>query len=366
MSEQHENDLFSPVGLGALALANRIVMAPLTRSRMGDDGVPHALHAEYYAQRASAGLIISEATNISPQARGYALTPGIWSDEQVAGWKLVTDAVHAAGGKIVCQLWHVGRFSHISLQPGGAAPVAPSAIQAEGSTYTASGMQPVSMPRALETQEIAGIVAQYAHAAACALRAGFDGVEVHSANSYLLDQFLRDSTNRRTDAYGGSIQNRARLTLEVTQAVVNVWGAARVGIRLSPVTPDAGNTPVDSDVMATYGYLIGQLNRHGLAYLHFVEGATATSRDVPDGVDLDALRALFEGPYIGNNHYDLPLALARRAQGKVDAVAFGRPFIANPDLVARLRHGVPLAEAPRAAYYGGGAQGYTDWPASPT
>ena len=251
MSEQHENDLFSPVGLGALALANRIVMAPLTRSRMGDDGVPHALHAEYYAQRASAGLIISEATNISPQGRGYALTPGIWSDEQVAGWKLVTDAVHAAGGKIVCQLWHVGRFSHVSLQPGGAAPVAPSAIQAEGSTYTASGMQPVSMPRALETQEIDGIVAQYAHAAACALRAGFDGVEVHSANSYLLDQFLRDSTNRRTDAYGGSIQNRARLTLEVTQAVVNVWGASRVGIRLSPVTPDAGNTPVDSDVMAT-------------------------------------------------------------------------------------------------------------------
>lgn len=179
MTEQHENDLFSPVELGALALANRIVMAPLTRSRMGDDGVPNALHAEYYAQRASAGLIISEATNISPQARGYALTPGIWSDEQVAGWKLVTDAVHAAGGKIVCQLWHVGRFSHTSLQPGGAAPVAPSAIQAEGSTYTASGMQPVSMPRALETQEIAGIVAQYAHAAACALRAGFDGVEVH-------------------------------------------------------------------------------------------------------------------------------------------------------------------------------------------
>ncbi|MEG1052893.1 MAG: hypothetical protein RSF79_12715 [Janthinobacterium sp.] len=187
---------------------------------------------------------------------------------------------------------------------------------------------------------------------------------MHSANSYLLDQFLRDSTNRRTDAYGGSIDNRARLTLEVTQAVVNVWGAAKVGIRLSPVTPDAGNTPVDSDVMATYGYLIGQLNRHGLAYLHFVEGATATSRDVPDGVDLDALRSLFHGPYIGNNHYDLPLALARRAAGKVDAVAVGRPFIANPDRVARLRHGVALAGAPRAASYGGGAVGYTDWPAS--
>ena len=359
----NNNGLFAPVALGALALANRIVMAPLTRSRMGDDGVPNGLHAQYYAQRASAGLIISEATNISQQGRGYALTPGIWTEEQVAGWKLVTDAVHAAGGKIVCQLWHVGRFSHTSLQPGGAAPVAPSAIQAEGSTFTATGMQPVSMPRALAEAEIAGIIEQYVHAAQCAKRAGFDGVEVHSANSYLLDQFLRDSTNRRTDAYGGSIANRSRLTLEVTKAVLKVWGAQQVGIRLSPVTPDAGNTPVDSDVMATYGYLIGQLNRFKLAYLHFVEGATATSREVPDGVDLDALRALFDGPYIGNNHYDLALAQTRLAEGKVDAVAFGRPFIANPDLVARLRHGAALAVAPRETYYGGGAAGYTDWPA---
>ena len=362
LNDKPHGGLFAPVTLGALALANRIVMAPLTRSRMGDDGVPNALHAEYYAQRASAGLIISEATNISQQGRGYALTPGIWTDEQVAGWKLVTDAVHAAGGKIVCQLWHVGRFSHVSLQPEGGAPVAPSAIAAEGSTFTATGMQPVSMPRALETSEIAGIVLQYVHAAQCARRAGFDGVEVHSANSYLLDQFLRDATNRRADAYGGSVANRTRLTLEVTRAVVDVWGAEKVGIRLSPVTPDAGNTPVDGDVMATYGYLIEQLNPLKLAYLHFVEGATATSRDVPDGVDLDALRALFDGPYIGNNHYDLPLAQARLAGGKVDAVAFGRPFIANPDLVARLRHGAALAVAPREAYYGGGAAGYTDWP----
>ena len=357
-----DNDLFSPVEMGALRLANRIVMAPLTRSRMGTDGVPNEMHADYYAQRASAGLIISEATNISAQGRGYALTPGIWTEEHVAGWKKVTDAVHAAGGLIVCQLWHVGRFSHVDLQPDGAAPVAPSAIRAEGQTYTEKGMLDVSMPRALETSEISGIIQQYRHAAECAKRAGFDGVEVHSANSYLLDQFLRDSTNHRSDEYGGTIENRSRLTLEVTEAVVEIWGHSRVGIRLSPVTPDAGNTPLDSQVMQTYGYLIEQLNCFNLAYMHFVEGATATSRSVPDGVDLDALRALFKGLYIGNNNYDLDLAVDRRAEGKVDAVAFGRPFIANPDLVRRLKEGAELAVAPRETYYGNGAKGYTDWP----
>ena len=357
-----QSDLFSPFKMGAFALRNRIVMAPLTRSRMGDDGVPGELHATYYAQRAGAGLIISEATNISSQGRGYAMTPGIWTDAQVAGWKTVTDAVHDAGGKIVCQLWHVGRFSHVDLQPNGEAPVAPSAIRAEGTTYSENGVVDVSMPRALETAEIPAIVTQYRHAAECARRAGFDGVEVHSAKSYLLDQFLRDSTNKRTDRYGGSVENRTRLTLEVVAAVVQVWGNERVGIRLSPTTPDAGNTPVDSDVMGTYGYLIGQLNQYQLAYLHFVEGATAASRVVPDDVDLDVLRSLFHGPYIGNNGYDLQLASARRREGKVDAVAFGRPFIANPDLVQRLRCGAALAVAPREAYYGGGAKGYTDWP----
>lgn len=275
----------------------------------------------------------------------------------------MTDAVHAAGGLIVCQLWHVGRFSHVDLQPEGAAPVAPSVIQAEGQTFTKKGMLDVSMPRALETSEIPGLVQQYRHAAECAQRAGFDGVEVHSANSYLLDQFLRDSTNQRSDEYGGSIENRSRLTLEVTAAVVEVWGNDRVGIRLSPVTPDAGNTPLDSQVMQTYGHLIVQLNRFELAYMHFVEGATATSRSVPEGVDLDALRALFKGPYIGNNNYDLALAVNRHAEGKVDAVAFGRPFIANPDLVRRFREGAELAVAPRETYYGNGAKGYTDWPA---
>jgi len=355
-------DLFSPVKMGALALSNRIVMAPLTRSRYEEDGIPNALHATYYAQRASAGLIIAEATNISAQGRGYGATPGLWSDEQVAGWKIVTDAVHAAGGKIVSQLWHVGRYSSVKLQPDGAPPVAPSAIQAEGKTYTTDGFVPVSMPRALETAEIPGVVEQYRVAARNAKRAGFDGVEVHSANSYLLDQFLRDSTNHRSDEYGGSIENRARLTLEVTEEIVKIWGNDRVGIRLSPVTPDAGNTPPDSNVMATYGYLIQQLNRFDLAYLHFVEGATATSRDVPDGIDLDALSAQFNGPFIGNNNYDLELAIKRRAEGKIDAVAMGRPFIPNPDLVERLRRGLELATASHESYYGGGARGYTDWP----
>ncbi|HEJ9094312.1 TPA: alkene reductase [Serratia odorifera] len=355
-------DLFFPTTFGALELANRIVMAPVTRSRYGEDGIPHQLHATYYAQRAGAGLIVAEATNISPQGRGYAATPGIWNDEQVAGWKKVTDAVHAAGGKIVSQLWHVGRFSSTALQPGGASPVAPSVIIAEGNTYTVEGFVPVSMPRALETDEIPGIIEQYRRAAENAKRAGFDGVEVHSANSYLLDQFLRDSTNQRSDGYGGSIENRSRLTLEVTKAVIGVWGSDRVGIRLSPVTPDAGNTPPDSNVMATYGYLIGQLNSLNLAYLHFVEGATATSRSVPPGVDLDALSGQFNGPFIGNNNYDLEMAIARRAEGIIDAVAFGRLFISNPDLVERLRKGAELTIAAREAYYGGGAKGYTDWP----
>ncbi|MVW86916.1 alkene reductase [Pseudomonas sp. PB101] len=358
----NRTDLFTPVTMGAMELANRIVMAPVTRSRYAEDGIPNELHAEYYAQRASAGLIVAEATNISAQGRGYAATPGIWSDEQVAGWKKVTDAVHAAGGKIVSQLWHVGRFSSVELQPDGAAPVAPSAIKAEGDTYTVNGFVPVSMPRALETDEIPGIIEQYKRAAENAKRAGFDGVEVHSANSYLLDQFLRDSTNHRTDQYGGSIENRARLTLEVTEEIVKIWGNERVGIRLSPVTPDAGNTPPDSNVMAMYGYLIQQLNKFDLAYLHFVEGATATSREVPVGVDMDALSAQFAGPFIGNNNYDLEMAIERRAQGTIDAVAFGRLFISNPDLVERLRRGAELTIASRESFYGGGAKGYTDWP----
>lgn len=358
----NETDLFSSTRLGAIEVSNRIAMAPLTRSRVGEDGVPGDLQATYYAQRASAGLIVSEATNISAEGRGYAMTPGIWTEEQVAGWRKVTDAVHAAGGKIVSQLWHVGRYSHVDLQPDGQPPVAPSAIAAEGKTYTNDGFVDVSMPRPLETGEIPRLIEEYVHAARMAKEAGFDGVEVHSANSYLLDQFLRDSTNQRTDAYGGSIENRTRLTLEVVAAVVEVWGHDRVGIRLSPTTPDAGNTPPDSDVMGTYGYLIEKLNAFDLAYMHFVEGATGGTRETPEGVDLDALRALFKGPYIANNSYDFELAKARRDAGLVDMVAFGRPFIGTPDLVTRLRHGIELTEAPKEAYYGGGAEGYTDFP----
>lgn len=362
-SDQTATDLFDPVRIGAYTLANRIVMAPLTRSRASSEGVVGALQAEYYAQRASAGLIVAEATNISAQARGYAYTPGIYTEEQVAGWRQVTDAVHAAGGRIVSQLWHVGRFSHPSLQPDGGLPVAPSAIAAEGDTFTESGMQPVPTPRALESEEIPGVIEQYRHAAECAKRAGFDGVEIHGANSYLLDQFIRDSTNQRSDRYGGSIENRVRLVLEVTEAVTAVWGGGdRVGIRLSPVTPEAGNTPPDSDVMATYGYLIDKLSDYGLMYLHMVEGSTGTSRELPPGVDLQQLRARFRGPYMANNLYTRKMALQARRRGEAELICFGRPFIANPDLVERLRRNAPLAEAPHEAFYGGGAEGYTDWP----
>ncbi|QFY44050.1 alkene reductase [Candidatus Methylospira mobilis] len=362
-AENKETDLFDPVAVGAWVLQNRIVMAPLTRARVGENGVPGALQARYYAQRSSTGLIISEAVNISRQARGYAYTPGIFNEQQVEGWRQVTEAVHDAGGKIVCQLWHVGRFSHPSLQPSNALPVAPSAIAAEGETFTLIGMQPVPTPRALETGEIPEIVEQYRHAAACARRAGFDGVEVHAANCYLLEQFIRDSTNRRTDAYGGSNENRTRLVLDVVKAVVDEWeGGQHVGIRLSPVTPNAGNTPLDSDVMATYGYLIEKLNWFGLAYLHMVEGATGMSREIPEGVDLQALRAHFVGPYIANNLYTRELALAARREHQADLIAFGRPFIANPDLVERLKRNVLLAEAPQTLWYGGDEHGYTDWP----
>ena len=356
-------DLFNPVQIGAWTLNNRIVMAPLTRCRVYDNGIPGKMQAEYYAQRASAGLIISEATNISPQARGYAYTPGIYNEAQIAGWQQVTQAVHDQGGTIICQLWHVGRYSHPDLQPDGALPVAPSALAPEGDTLTETGMQKVPVPRALETNEIAGLIEDYRHAAACAKRAGFDGVEVHSANCYLLEQFIRDSTNQRTDVYGGSIENRTRLTLAVTRAVIEIWGAQRVGIRLSPVTPHTGNTPLDSTVMDTYGYLIKQLDTLGLAYLHFVEGATGQARNIPDNIDLNALRQLFSGPYMANNLYDRDMALTARRNDTADLICFGRPFIANPDLVYRLEHHAPIVTAPRTCFYGGNEQGYTDWPA---
>ena len=353
-------DLFQPVRLGALALPNRIVMAPLTRSRAGSAGIPGAMNASYYAQRATAGLIIAEATQISQQAQGYAFTPGVANEAQVAGWRQVTQAVHQAGGRIVLQLWHVGRISHPSLQPGGALPVAPSAIKPEGQAFTESGFQPFVAPRALETDEIPGIVEDYRRAARNAQEAGFDGVEIHAANGYLIDQFLRDGTNQRTDRYGGSLENRTRLLLEVTEAVTSVWGSERVGVRISPASP--ANDMRDSDPQALFNHAVAALAPFSLAYLHVVEGATGGARDLL-GFDYGALRRAFGGPYLANNGYDKPLAEAALREGRADAIAFGRPFIANPDLVERLRTGAPLATADHKTFYGGDARGYTDYPA---
>jgi N-ethylmaleimide reductase len=361
-SDAAKTSLFDPVQLGPLTLANRIVMAPLTRSRADTDGVPSPLAADYYAQRASAGLLIAEATNISPQGRGYAWTPGIYSEAQAEAWRRVTACVHGHCGRIFDQLWHVGRVSHPDLQPGHALPVAPSAIAARGQTYTEDGFRDFVVPRALETDEIPGIVEQYRHAARYAKDAGFDGVEIHAANGYLLDQFIRDSTNRRTDRYGGGREKRVRIVLEIAEAVTAVWGGARVGIRLSPVSTNIGEIPLDSDVMGTYGYLIEQLNAFSLGYLHCVEGETAGPRNIPAGVSFPELRGRFDGLYMANNGYDLELATHALEDGVADLIAFGRPFLANPDLVARLRCGWPLAEAPKETWYGGGAKGYADWP----
>lgn len=351
--------LFSPTGLGSIDVGNRIAMAPLTRSRAGMDGVQTPLAIEYYRQRASAGLIITEATNISRQGRGYAYTPGIHTDAHVDAWARVTDAVHDAGGKIVMQLWHVGRMSHVSLQENGAAPVAPSAVRAGGNVFTQEGFVPPSMPRALETDEIAGIIDDYRQAARRARDAGFDGVEVHAANGYLLEQFLRDSTNFRRDQYGGSIENRARLPIEVAGAVAGVWGADRVGLRLSPLSTAIGDTPLDSTPMETHGYLVRRLGELGLAYLHVVEGQLHSDNGA-DAFDIKALRAAFSGKYIANNGYDRQLAIEATSSGHADMVAFGKPFIGNPDLVERLRGNEPLLEAPASSYFGGGAEGYTD------
>ncbi|SDC96078.1 alkene reductase [Paraburkholderia lycopersici] len=362
LATRERGSLFEPVQLGAITLANRIVMAPLTRCRALPGGVPGPLIAEHYAQRASAGLIITEGVNISPSARGYDLTPGLYTDEQAEGWRRVTQAVHARGGRIFPQLWHVGRISHPDLQPGGALPVAPSAIRAEGATsYTPSGFKPCPTPRALGTDEIRGIVEDYARAAQRALDAGFDGVEIHAANGYLLEQFLREHTNRRTDCYGGSLEDRARLVLEVAGAVAAVCGAGRTGIRLSPVSPVNASEP-DRDPMKTYRHVVERLDALDLAYIHVIEGVTQGPRDVPGDFDYAALHEAFRGRYIANNGYDRGLAIEACAQGRADLVAFGRLFIANPDLVERLRLDAPLNEPDPATYFGGGAEGYNDYP----
>lgn len=351
--------LFQPYDLGPITLANHIVMAPLTRNRAGAGLVPNELAATYYAQRAKAGLLITEATQISAQAQGYQDTPGIYTQAQIDGWRKVTDAVHAKGGRIFVQLWHVGRISHVDLQPGGAAPVAPSAIRAGTKTFVNNGFTDVSEPRALELQEIPGIIDDFRKAAANAIAAGFDGVEIHGANGYLLEQFLKDGANQRNDEYGGSVENRARLLLEVTAAVKDEIGAERTGVRISPVSP--ANAISCSDPQPQYDYLAEQLDALGIVYLHVVEGATGGSRDVSP-FDYDALRRRFKNTWIGNNGYDLALASTQLAQGKADLFAFGRPFISNPDLVERLKTGAPLAPLNPETLYGGGAQGYTDYP----
>lgn len=353
--------LFTPIALGDLELPSRIVMAPLTRNRALPDGdVPHALNAEYYAQRAGAGLIISEATQISPEGKGYAWTPGIYSDAQVEGWRLVTDAVHAKGGRIFAQLWHVGRISHVSLQPDGQAPVAPSAIAAEARTFDGKGFVPTSMPRALETDEVLRVVADYRKAAENAKAAGFDGIELHGANGYLIDQFLRDGSNHRTDAYGGSLENRTRLLIDVLETLTTVWPVGRIGLRLSPFSNAGGIA--DSDPVRTFGYVVDRVNNFRLAYLHLVEGQTGGSRELPEGADLQALRRRFDGAYMANNGYDRASAIKTVETGRAELIAFGRPFIANPDLVERLRRDAPLNEVETDTLYGGGAKGYIDYP----
>ncbi|WP_024646028.1 alkene reductase [Pseudomonas syringae] len=354
-----EKALFEPTQLGHLTLANRIVMAPLTRNRAGVGLVPTDLTTTYYAQRASAGLIITEATQISAQAQGYQDTPGLYTPEQIAGWRNVTDAVHAEGGRIFVQLWHVGRVSHVDLQPNGEAPVAPSAIRAQTKTFVNNGFADVSEPRALELEELPGIVNDFRQAAANAITAGFDGVEIHGANGYLLDQFIKDNANLRTDAYGGSIENRARLLLEVTAAVAKEIGAHRTGVRISPVSPANGVS--SGDPQAQFDYIADQLSELGIAFIHVVEGATGGPRDVAP-FDYDALRQRFKQTYLANNGYDLELATARINANEADLIAFGRPFISNPDLIERLKTGAPLAPLNQATLYGGGAEGYTDYP----
>lgn len=365
--------LFEPVTAGDLQLANRIVMAPLTRNR-SPRAVPQPITATYYAQRATAGLIITEATAISHQGQGYADVPGLYEPEQIEGWKRVTSAVHAAGGKIVVQMWHVGRISHTSLQPNGGAPVAPSAIRANSKTYIinadgSGAFVETSEPRALQLEELPGIVEDYRKAARAAIEAGFDGVELHAANGYLIDQFLRAGTNKRTDAYGGSIENRARLLFEVLNAITAEIGAGRTGIRISPVTP--ANDASDDQPQPLFDYVARKLAGYGLAYVHVIEGATGGPRDYQQGsapFDYAALKSAYrdaggKGAWMANNGYDRALAERTVQSGEADLVAFGKPFISNPDLVRRLREDAPLNAFDKTTFYGGGERGYIDYPA---
>jgi N-ethylmaleimide reductase len=337
-------DVFSPYALGPLRLPNRLVMAPMTRNRAGPGEVPGPLAVAYYTQRASAGLIVTEGTQISQQGQGYPGTPGIFTAEQIAGWKRVTESVHAAGGRIFLQLWHVGRISHPSLQPSGGLPVAPSALQPPGQTMTAQGMQPFVMPRALETHEIAGVVDDY-----------------RRGNGYLVDQFIRDKTNQRTDRYGGSAINRARFLIEVTEALVGVWGGDRVGVRLAPTNPF--NDIADSNPAATFALAVGELKRFGLAYLHIVEPLPSDPVAAGERPDIKFFRRIWSGTLMGNKGYDLARANTALRDGVLDLVSFAALFLANPDLPERFRRGAGLNPPDRATFYAGGEKGYTDYPA---
>ncbi|MDN6179762.1 MAG: alkene reductase [Halomonas subglaciescola] len=360
----HES-LLTPVNLGSLTLPNRIIMAPLTRART-PDSVPGPLQQTYYGQRASAGLVISEATNISPTARGYVYTPGIWTDAQEAGWKAVVEAVHAKGGRMALQLWHVGRVSHELVQPDGQPPVAPSALKGEGAQCFvefddgSAGQHPTSTPRALATDEIAEVVDDYRQAAVRAKRAGFDMIEVHSANAYLLNQFLATGSNQRSDRYGGTLENRARFPLEVIDAVAEVFGPERVGVRLSPFIEIFGLTDDEPEAMAFY--LAEAFSRRGLAYLHINEPNWAGGDITLNDDFRRGLRERFNGSLMFCGFYDAERAERIIDAGLADAVAIGRSYIANPDLVERFRVGAALNEPDHATFYGGGAEGYTDYP----
>lgn len=351
------SDLFLPLQLADLALSNRIVMAPMTRNRADAKGVPSASMATYYGQRALAGLIVSESVPISPQAIGYPRTPALFDESQAAGWRNVTDAVHARGSYIFAQLQHCGRISHPSLQLNGSEPVAPSAIRPQGMAVTEAGMQEFVTPRALETHEVAGVVDQFRAAASQARAAGFDGVEIHGANGYLIDQFLRDGSNQRTDNYGGTPARRIALLMEVIDAVAEVWPRHRIGVRLSPENTFNGMS--DSDPAAHFSFFVAELRRARLGYVHVLEGDMMNQAAA---LDYRALRRRFDGIYIANNGYDKIRATKAIRDGDADLVAFGVPFVANPDLVERLRNDWPLATPDRATFYGGDERGYTDYP----
>lgn len=354
------NPLFSPFQLGPLTLPNRFVMAPLTRGRANPDRVPNDLMVEYYTQRAAAGLIITEATAVSPQGYGWLGAPAIYNEAQAAGWRKVTDAVHAAGGRIFLQLWHMGRVSHPDFL-NGELPVGPSAIAAQGDIHTPMGKKLYVAPRALETAEVAGIVQDYAHGTRLARQAGFDGVEIHGANGYLIDQFLRDGSNHRTDQYGGSIENRVRLLTEVTAAVVREWSADRVGVRLSPL--GQFNDMQDSTPVQTFTRAAQESNRLGLAYLHVLEGLPGHWSHVAGEQVTPHLRRAFHGPLMANAGYDAQAAERAINAGETDLVAFGVPFLANPDFIERVQRGASLNPPDMATFYTPGVKGYTDYAA---